>query len=173
MSTRTHVWRMVRCILTSSHGSDNVTCAGSWAVLSHCSYHQHSERFLLAVTAGPPQKEILVWDRWSGHMHTVGLYSPRKDRLAFLHDDMHPAWSADACTLAFDSTHTGQGWQVCRAVCYYMHVFTGLQPALGNFMMYLHCCDQCSVQLMTVFVMYALCLKISLHASTRCMAVPL
>ena len=36
--------------------------------------------------------------------------------MAFLHDDMHPAWSADACTLAFDSTHTGQGWQVCLII---------------------------------------------------------
>lgn len=92
------------------------THAGSWPALSHCSYHQHSERFILAVTAGPPQKEILVWDRWSGHIHTVGLYSPQKDRMAFLHNDMHPAWSADASTLAFDSTHTGQGWQVCHYV---------------------------------------------------------
>ena len=94
-------------------------------MLSHCSYHQYSERFILAVTAGPPQKEILVWDRWSGHIHTVGLYSPRKDRMAFLHDNMHPAWSADACTLAFDSTHTGQGWQVCcseyHSPCCYCH----------------------------------------------------
>ncbi|KAL3156023.1 hypothetical protein ABBQ32_013011 [Trebouxia sp. C0010 RCD-2024] len=79
-------------------------------------YHQHSERFVLAVTKGPPQREMLVWDRWRGHIHTVGLYSPRKDRMAFLHDDMHPAWSPDGCTLAFDSTHTGQGWQERKSV---------------------------------------------------------
>ncbi|DBA87852.1 TPA: hypothetical protein ACH3X1_004849 [Trebouxia sp. C0004] len=84
----------------------------SWSSLSHCSYHQHSERFILTVTAGPQQKEIAVWDRWSNHVHSVGLYSARRDRSSFLHNELHPMWAPDGCTLAFDSTHTGQGWQV-------------------------------------------------------------
>lgn len=42
--------------------------------------------------------------------------------MAFLHDNMHPAWSADACTLAFDSTHTGQGWQVCCSEYIIIHL---------------------------------------------------
>ena len=83
-----------------------------WSSLSHCSYHQHSERFVLAVTAGPQQKEIVVWDRWTNHVHMVGLYSARRDRTSFLHNELHPMWAPDGCTLAFDSTHTGQGWQV-------------------------------------------------------------
>ncbi|DBA83403.1 TPA: hypothetical protein ACH3X2_006540 [Trebouxia sp. C0005] len=83
----------------------------SWSSLSHCSYHQHSERFILAVTAGPQQKEIAVWDRWSNHVHSVGLYSARRDRSSFLHNELHPVWAPQGCTLAFDSTHTGQGWQ--------------------------------------------------------------
>lgn len=111
-----HLMMTLNVFSDSEDPSAGVSFAGSWPLLSHCSYHQHSERFVLAVTAGPPQREMLVWDRWSGHIHTVGLYSPRKDRMAFLHDDMHPAWSPDGCTLAFDSTHTGQGWQVCSAV---------------------------------------------------------
>lgn len=89
-----------------------MACAGTWSSLSHCSYHLHTDRFILAVTAGTPQQEILIWDRWTERMHTVGLYSARKDRIGFLHHDLHPAWTADGSTLAFDSTHTGQGWQV-------------------------------------------------------------
>ena len=90
----------------------SLMAAVSWAALSHCGYHQHSERFIVAVTAGPRQRKIVVWDRWSGHVHLVGLYSARRDRMGFLHNELHPTWAPDGCTLAFDSTHTGQGWQV-------------------------------------------------------------
>ena len=43
------------------------------------------------------------------HSRTV---QPAKGRIALLHNELQSMWSPDGCTLAFDSTHTGQGWQV-------------------------------------------------------------
>ena len=91
--------------------------AVAWTSLSHCSYHEQSERHIVAVSSSWPQKEVAIWDRWSNSLHTVGLYSVQKEGALFNLPGLHPMWSPDGCSLAFDSTHTGQGWQVRLLAC--------------------------------------------------------
>lgn len=59
-----------------------------------------------------PQKEVTIWDLWNDNLHTLGLYRARREGSPFVHQGLHPVWSPDGRSLAFDSTHTGKGWQV-------------------------------------------------------------
>ena len=91
----------------------NVCPAVVWGGAVDCRYFLDNERFILAET-GAPTKKLFVWDRWRNTLHVAGDYAPREGA-PFDSRDLHPAWDRTGAYLAFDSTHSGQGWQARKA----------------------------------------------------------
>ena len=82
-----------------------------WGGIGDCRYYLDNERFILAET-GTQTKKLFVWDRWQDAMHVIGEYAPH-ETAPFSSGDLHPAWDRTGAYVAFDSPHSGQGWQVC------------------------------------------------------------
>jgi len=105
-----------------------------WGGVGDCRYYLDNERFILAET-GTQTKKLFVWDQWQDVMHVIGEYAPH-ETAPFSSRDLHPAWDRTGAYVAFDSTHSGQGWQVCpEASAPRAHLFGHVgSPCLqGNF----------------------------------------
>ena len=97
----------------SSVDADPRCCLATvvWGGAGDCRYFLDNERIILAET-GARTKKLFVWDRWQDAMHVIGEYTPH-ETVPFSSRDLHPAWDRSGAYVAFDSTHSGQGWQVC------------------------------------------------------------
>ncbi len=93
-----------------------------WGGAGDCRYFPDNERFILAET-GAQSKKLFVWDCWRNAMHVVGDYSPR-DAAPFDSRFLHPAWDRTGAFVAFDSTHSGQGWQARWMATLLLHPYT-------------------------------------------------